>query len=181
MTAIRRIASLRFPAIALAVTTLLGMLALAACDTGLDMSNDNLPAPAISQGAAVGVCGAPAGAASVVLSDLGTSIIQNAPNQDPANRLHVVGTTTGLDPATHSVYLLLVSISTNCPAYDQRVAILNADGTFSGDLELQDGVTSMRAVAVAAPTGTSVSCASTDACVAATGYVAASNTLEISL
>ena len=37
----------------------------------------------------------------------------------------------------------------------------------------------VRAVAVAAPIGTVVSCASTDACVAAAGYLASSNALEI--
>ena len=113
------------------------------------------------------------------LSDVGTGILQTVPNLPPANAVHRVGTSTGLDPATHAVYILLVPIGTNCPAYEQGVATLNANGSFSGDLELPSDPYSVRAVAVAAPIGTVVSCVSTDACVAAAGYLASSNALEI--
>ena len=161
------------------VATLLASSALVGCDGGLDISNEDLPSPAISQGEAVLVCGSAAGSATLTLSDLGTTIVTGAPGQLQGDRILLTGSSTGLDPAMHAVVIFLLPLGTDCPAYEQGPATLAANGSFSGDLEFSDDVFTYRALAVAVPTGTAISCASTDACVDAPGYLAQSNALEI--
>ena len=181
MTTYRCLASVRFPnrALSLAATALLASMGLLACGGGLDMSNSDLPAPAVSQGEAVVVCGTAAGSATLTLSDVGTGIITGSSGQAPTDRVHLVGTSTGLDPAMHSVAIFLLPLNTDCPSFEQGLATLLANGSFSGDLEFPDDVVTFRAVAVAVPTGTVLVCGSANSCIDAPSYLAQSNALEI--
>ena len=173
MPAFRHIASVGFAALA-------ASLSLLACSSGgLDIANADLPSPAVSQGTAVLVCGSPAGSATLALSDVGTEIITGVPNQAIVDTVTLVGSSTGLDPATHSVVILLLPLDADCPAYANGLATLLGDGSFGGDLEFPDDVTTFRAVAIVVPTGTVVSCGAADTCVNAAGFLAQSNALEI--
>ena len=173
MPAFRHIASVGFAALA-------ASLSLLACSSGgLDIANADLPSPAVSQGTAVLVCGSPAGSATLTLSDVGTTITTGVPNQQIVDSVHLLGSSTGLDPATHSVVILLLPVNADCPAHDQGLATLLGDGSFSGDLQFPDDVATFRAVAIVVPTGTVVTCGAADACVNAAGFLAQSNALEI--
>lgn len=149
---------------------------LAGC-SGLDVSNADLPTPSIAQGSAPAVCGSPAGAATMTLSDVLTRVTLDAPATTPRNRVDVAGTSSGLDPAA-VVVLFLLPISTDCPAYTQTTVALQADGSFTGTLDLTS-VQKVRVVAIAAPAGAVVSCTSLDSCISVAGHLAVSNTLDI--
>ena len=169
MTAPRLAASVLLAAAAVAL--------LAACSSGLSTNNDTLPLPAISQGTAAVTCTAAAGAGTLSLSDTRTQAVLGYP-VNPANRVNVVGTATGVDP-TATIYVALLPISTDCSPLGQTTAPIAADGSFAATVDLRDHMR-FRIVAFAAPAGGTVACTGTD-CVSVTGMLAVSNTLQVRL
>ena len=155
-----------------------GLASLVACD-GLGDGDEIVPS--IEQaGDQPEACGAPTAGPTLTLSDLDTTVTLNHPATQPINRVDVVGSSSGLDSAADSIFVLMIPIGTDCPSLDMDVVNLQADGSFAARLDL-DEFTHVRVVALAAPTGSALSCTDTDACINLAGIRAVSNALEITL
>jgi hypothetical protein len=165
-----------FRAATIALPALVGAVLLAGC-SGLD--DDDPPTPTIAEGTAAAACGSPSTSATVTLSALDTVVTVGSPATDPVNRIDVVGSSSGLDPAAEIV-LLLIPDNTDCPSLDSDRVTLAADGSFTGRLDLDED-DDVRIVAIAVTAGATVNCGTTDACIDAAGYHALSNALHVEL
>jgi len=105
---------------------LVALTGLLACGDDLTLTDDRLPAPAVSFGTPVPTCDAPTGTASLGFTDTGTAVTIAFPASIPINRVDVRGEVAGL--GTETVFVALTPLDEACPLVSTATAVVSGDG-----------------------------------------------------